>query len=62
MFRQAMLRKYHETNNGGIYGSQSQSTFSHGTETTCELCRTERRCFDRFGMVACAGCLNELLP
>lgn len=33
-----------------------------GETRECELCREYRRCFDRFGIVACQPCQVELLP
>jgi hypothetical protein len=33
-----------------------------GTETTCELCEAETRCFAQYGLTVCQACHHELLP
>ncbi|MFB6089755.1 MAG: hypothetical protein ABEJ97_01735 [Halobellus sp.] len=33
-----------------------------GEFTTCELCESETRCFEKHGFTACLACHRDLLP
>jgi len=33
-----------------------------GERNECELCEETKRCFDRFGIIACRTCHTDFLP
>ena len=52
---------YRSTRLSGLYHLCSETSLG-ARRFVCELCEVRKRCFDDFGLRACAACHDELLP
>lgn len=51
-----------ESDRPSPYTTPDNEGLKRGERRDCELCGEDRRCFERFGMMACQSCQETFLP